>query len=262
MNFFMCTGRLPRRGVALLYPNQSPRAFGTIDIANGLPGDADFKAPVVHTPTFIVVDVGREPGRIEGWTGEGFFSVLLERVLAEQTDFPGSGRSRTDAARLHLTSAVVFALYRARHYTATAPTARPAAACRNAWRNEGTARLTLPHFTASLTPEEMDSIVENATTASNFLKAVSHEGRLMILCHLASGEKSVTELEELLSARQAAVSQQLSRLRLEGLVIPRREGKTIYYRLADDRPKRILELVYDLFCTEPPTQQQQAAGES
>ena len=94
----------------------------------------------------------------------------------------------------------------------------------------------------------MERIVDSATTASNFLKAVSHEGRLMILCHLVSGEKSVTELEELLAARQAAVSQQLSRLRLEGLVIPRRDGKAIYYRLADDRPKRILELVYDLFC--------------
>ena len=70
----------------------------------------------------------------------------------------------------------------------------------------------------------------------------------MILCHLASGEKSVTELEELLSARQAAVSQQLSRLRLEGLVIPRRDGKTIFYRLADERPKQIMEVVYDLFC--------------
>ncbi len=126
---------------------------------------------------------------------------------------------------------------------------------------KGIARVTLPQITDSLTTEEMDRIVQNATTASNFLKAVSHEGRLMILCHLISGEKSVTELEELLSARQAAVSQQLSRLRLEGLVIPRREGKVIYYRLADDRPKRILELVYDLFCTEPPAQQQ-ATGES
>ena len=70
----------------------------------------------------------------------------------------------------------------------------------------------------------------------------------MILCHLVSGEKSVTELEDLLSARQAAVSQQLSRLRLEGLVIPRRDGKTIFYRLADDRPRKILEVVYELFC--------------
>ena len=72
----------------------------------------------------------------------------------------------------------------------------------------------------------------------------------MILCHLVSGEKSVTELEDLISARQAAVSQQLSRLRLEGLVIPRRDGKTIYYRLADDKPKQILEVISDLFCQE------------
>ena len=71
---------------------------------------------------------------------------------------------------------------------------------------------------------------------------------MVILCHLVTGEKSVTELEELLSARQAAVSQQLSRLRLEGLVIPRREGKAIYYRLADNRPKKLLETVYELFC--------------
>ncbi len=106
----------------------------------------------------------------------------------------------------------------------------------------------LPGIDDSITEAEMDRIVDSATAASNFLKAVSHEGRLMILCHLVTGEKSVTELEDLLSARQAAVSQQLSRLRLEGLVIPRREGKAIYYRLADDRPKRILELVYELFC--------------
>lgn len=108
----------------------------------------------------------------------------------------------------------------------------------------------LPMFDDTISDEEMDLIVDNATTASNFLKAVSHEGRLMILCHLVTGEKSVTELEELLSARQAAVSQQLSRLRLEGLVVPRREGKAIYYRLADERPRRILELVYELFCTD------------
>jgi len=106
----------------------------------------------------------------------------------------------------------------------------------------------LPVFTQDISDDEMDRMVDNATTASNFLKAISHEGRLMILCHLVPGEKSVTELEDLLSARQAAVSQQLSRLRLEGLVIPRREGKTIYYRLADDRPRKILEVVYELFC--------------
>ncbi|MCR9111729.1 MAG: metalloregulator ArsR/SmtB family transcription factor [Rhodobacteraceae bacterium] len=110
--------------------------------------------------------------------------------------------------------------------------------------------MALPVFEKNISEDDMDRMVDNATRASNFLKAISHEGRLMILCHLVSGEKSVTELEDLLSARQAAVSQQLSRLRLEGLVTPRREGKTIYYSLSDERPRRILEVVYDLFCAQ------------
>ena len=94
-----------------------------------------------------------------------------------------------------------------------------------------------------------EEMAENAATAAAYLKTLAHEGRLMILCHLVSGEKSVTELEELLSARQAAVSQQLARLRLEGLVTPRRDGKAIYYSLADDRPRRVLEVIYDMFCS-------------
>ena len=106
----------------------------------------------------------------------------------------------------------------------------------------------LPVFDANTCAEDMEKMLRNAEAASNFLKAISHEGRLMILCLLTSGEKSVTELEDLLSARQAAVSQQLSRLRLEGLVKPRRDGKTIYYSLTDDRPRQIMEVVYDLFC--------------
>ena len=108
--------------------------------------------------------------------------------------------------------------------------------------------MPLPVLNTDLEDDQMDRMMENATTATNYLKAISHEGRLMILCHLATGEKSVTELEELLSARQAAVSQQLGRLRLEGLVQPRREGKTIYYSLTDDRSRRIIGLVYELFC--------------
>ena len=108
--------------------------------------------------------------------------------------------------------------------------------------------MALPVITEDMSDADMDRMVENACTASNFLKAISHEGRLMILCHLVTGEKSVTELEELLSARQAAVSQQLARLRLEGLVTPRREGKTIFYSLTDDRPKKMLETIYELFC--------------
>ncbi|WP_319546660.1 metalloregulator ArsR/SmtB family transcription factor [Ruegeria conchae] len=106
----------------------------------------------------------------------------------------------------------------------------------------------LPIFDPNMCTEDMERMIRNAQDAANFLKAISHEGRLMILCHLTTGEKSVTELEDLLSARQAAVSQQLTRLRHEGLVKPRRDGKAIYYSLKDDRPKQIMEVVYDLFC--------------
>lgn len=108
-------------------------------------------------------------------------------------------------------------------------------------------------------PEEDDSsdwtgvgippgMAEKSQTAAAFLKALAHEGRLMILCHLNTGEKSVTELEELLSSRQAAVSQQLARLRMEGLVKYRREGKAIYYSLADGKARRTIALLYDMFC--------------
>lgn len=99
-----------------------------------------------------------------------------------------------------------------------------------------------------MTTTEIDAIAAKAEAAASFLKAISHEGRMMILCHLATGEKSVTELERLLSARQAAVSQQLARLREEGLVIPRRQGKAIYYSLADSRSRRVMELIYELYC--------------
>lgn len=108
--------------------------------------------------------------------------------------------------------------------------------------------MVVPVISEDITQNELDDMMDSAMTASRFLKAISHEGRLMILCYLASGEKSVTDLETLLSSRQAAVSQQLARLRSEGLVFARRDGKAIYYRLADKRATRILDVVYDIFC--------------
>lgn len=95
-----------------------------------------------------------------------------------------------------------------------------------------------------------EDMMVQATAAAAFLKALSHEGRLMILCHLSSGEKSVTELEMKLGSRQAAVSQQLARLRLEGLVNCRRDGKAMYYSIQDPKVIRMIELVYDMFCRE------------
>tara|TARA_R110000751_G_scaffold4172_7_gene19458 strand:+ start:200 stop:553 length:354 start_codon:yes stop_codon:yes gene_type:complete len=95
---------------------------------------------------------------------------------------------------------------------------------------------------------DLHGMEARADEATAFLKALAHEGRLRILCALVEGEKSVTELERLLSARQSAVSQQLARLRLEGLVDNRREGKIIFYRIADDRAGRLLQVLHDIFC--------------
>ena len=88
----------------------------------------------------------------------------------------------------------------------------------------------------------------NAERAAEFLKALAHQSRLMILCILAEGEKSVSELEELLSLRQPTVSQQLARLRSDGLVATRRDGKAIYYSLASEEARVVVGAVYDLFC--------------
>jgi ArsR family transcriptional regulator len=96
--------------------------------------------------------------------------------------------------------------------------------------------------------DELDMMAARAAEAAAFLKALSHEGRLMILCHISDQEKSVTELEDLLGARQSAVSQQLARLRLEGLVSARRDGKAIYYSIADARVLELVRLMYGLFC--------------
>jgi DNA-binding transcriptional ArsR family regulator len=92
-----------------------------------------------------------------------------------------------------------------------------------------------------------ESLVTRAPEAAGFLKALSHEGRLMILCHLAAGERSVTELEGLLGSRQAAVSQQLARLRLEGLVATRREGKAIYYSIQDAKVLQTIRLLQGIY---------------
>ena len=91
-------------------------------------------------------------------------------------------------------------------------------------------------------------MARSAQAAAAYLKTLAHEGRLMILCHLGSGEKSVGELESLLDIRQAAVSQMLARLREEGLVTTRRDGKTIYYSLADNNTYEVIGLLYRLFC--------------
>ena len=98
--------------------------------------------------------------------------------------------------------------------------------------------------------EDLQSLMRKARKASDFLKALAHENRLVILCLLSERERSVTELEGLLALNQATVSQQLARLRHEGLVETRRDGRIVYYSLADDTTRRFIQAIYDKFCRE------------
>jgi DNA-binding transcriptional ArsR family regulator len=98
---------------------------------------------------------------------------------------------------------------------------------------------------------ELDTLMRKARKASDFLKALSHENRLLLLCILAERERTVTELENILSLRQPMVSQQLARLRLDQLVTTRRDGKAVYYSLANDDVRRMISVIYDIFCGPP-----------
>ena len=113
-----------------------------------------------------------------------------------------------------------------------------------------TAAKTAPK--GSQNSDDFAMMAEKAREASDFLKALSHESRLLLLCALSEGECSVGELESLLGERQSTVSQQLARLRLDRLVATRRDGKTIYYSLADENVRAILEALRKAFCDPAP----------
>ncbi|MDP2118448.1 MAG: metalloregulator ArsR/SmtB family transcription factor [Hoeflea sp.] len=108
--------------------------------------------------------------------------------------------------------------------------------------------MTLPQIKADMDRDEFNMLLVQARKASELLKSLSHETRLMILCILSEGEKSVSELEEILAMPQAAVSQQLARLRLDGLVDTRREGRMIYYSIINQEVSSVIGTLYTLFC--------------
>ena len=108
--------------------------------------------------------------------------------------------------------------------------------------------MPIPELTREMPETEHQAYLENARSAANFLKALSHECRLMILCILSQGERSVSELESFLQIPQAAVSQQLARLRADGVVMTRREGRMIFYSIADPDTSKLIEHIYDMFC--------------
>jgi ArsR family transcriptional regulator, virulence genes transcriptional regulator len=109
--------------------------------------------------------------------------------------------------------------------------------------------MALPKAAERREAMDVDRMAESARDATEFLKALAHESRLLILCDLLDGEKSVGELEAFLDLRQSTVSQQLARLRLEGLVAARREGKTIYYSISNEKVRSVIGVLYNAFCS-------------
>lgn len=87
-----------------------------------------------------------------------------------------------------------------------------------------------------------------AGEASELLKALSNQHRLMILCRLFDGEKSVGQLAEFLDIRDSTTSQHLALLRRDGLIAGRRDGQTIWYRIESDVARRVVEVLYSAFC--------------
>lgn len=95
---------------------------------------------------------------------------------------------------------------------------------------------------------DIAELLSHARDASELLKALSHESRLVILCLLAESDKSVSELAEILDQRQPAVSQQLARLKADHLVQARRMGTHIHYSLAREEVRDIILALHGAFC--------------
>ncbi len=98
---------------------------------------------------------------------------------------------------------------------------------------------------------DIAELQENAFQASALLKTMANEWRLMILCHLSEGERSVGDLEKALGLNQSALSQHLAVLRRQNIVKTRRQAQSIYYSIASDKATKIMTTLYNLYCAAP-----------
>lgn len=101
---------------------------------------------------------------------------------------------------------------------------------------------------AGVRPAEMRRLAKNASKACDLLGAMANPARLMILCQLAEGEKSVSQLQPAVALSQSALSQHLAVLRRKGVVRTRREGQLIYYSLSSGQAASIMETLHEQFC--------------
>lgn len=103
----------------------------------------------------------------------------------------------------------------------------------------------------------LEKLQSRAGEAEALLKAMANQARLMILCELLDGERTVTELHRKVGLAMSAVSQHLAKLRDEGIVATRRESQTIYYSLASEPAEKMLTLLYEIFCAPSKTARQE-----
>jgi DNA-binding transcriptional ArsR family regulator len=107
---------------------------------------------------------------------------------------------------------------------------------------------------------EAAELKEHALRATALLKAMSNPARLMVLCQLAGGEKSVGELEGAVDLSQSGLSQHLALLRRENIVATRRAGQTIFYSLSSDEAALVMRTLYEIFCGRTPSRKPRKAA--
>ncbi len=93
-----------------------------------------------------------------------------------------------------------------------------------------------------------EKMAQAADAASELLQSLGNRSRLLIMCQLIDGEKSVGQLAGFLRLRESTVSQHLALLRKDRLVTTRREGQTVFYAIASDPARRMLALLYEIYC--------------
>ncbi len=103
-----------------------------------------------------------------------------------------------------------------------------------------------------MSPDDLARFEASASAAARLLKAMAHDGRLLVLCQLADGERPVSQIASRLS--QSALSQHLALLRAEGLVATRRHGQAIFYRIADPAVGAVITTLAGIFCPPAPAE--------
>ena len=104
----------------------------------------------------------------------------------------------------------------------------------------------------SISKPALEVLQERAEDAAALLASMANAKRLLVLCQLVEGERSVGDLAAAAGLSQSALSQHLGKMRLQGLVRTRRDAQTIFYSLASDEVRAVLETLYGLYCPQPP----------